>query len=87
MTDPRLTTMTGKPVPPDHWAALAWFIIVAGIICYVVSFDVWASISGHRLMTTQFRLWLFSPIIGPFIFGSWIAVFSGLTYHWFLRSH
>lgn len=87
MTDSLLTTttMTGKPVPEDHFAAWAWLVIILAVVLYVVAFDLWAHFSGHRMMTTQFRLWLFDPVTGPFIFAAWIAVFSGLTYHWFLR--
>lgn len=79
------TTMLGKPIPDDNRAAWAWLIIMLAIVIYVVIFDVWASRTGHKLMTTQFRLWLFDPVTGPFIAGGWSGIFIGLTYHWFLR--
>ena len=69
----------------DHHAAWAWLILIVAIVIFVVIFDVWASITHHKLMTTQFRLWLGDPVIGPFIFAAWVAVFAGLTYHWFLK--
>lgn len=86
-SDIRHTTMLGNPVPEDNYAAWAWLIITVGITLYVVIFDVWASQTHHKMMTTQFRLWLFDPVIGPFLAAGWCAVFIGLTYHWFLRSH
>ena len=84
-TDPRLTTVLGHPVPEDHFAAWAWLGLTTFIVVYVVVFDVWAQVTGHKLMTTQFRLWLFDPVVGPFIAAVWCGVFIGLTYHWFLR--
>lgn len=83
--DIRKTTMLGNPVPEDHYAAWAWLAITILIVSYVVVFDVWASMTGHKLMTTQFRLWLFDPVTGPFLAAGWSAVFIGLTFHWFLR--
>jgi len=75
-----------KPPPiEDHYASWAWLILTTLLVVYVAGFDVWAHYTGHKLMTTQFRLWLGDPVTGPFIFGGWIAVFSGLTYHWFLK--
>lgn len=71
----------------DHHAAWAWLILTIVITLYVVAFDVWAAMTHHRLMTDQFRLWLGDSVIGPFIFGAWVAVFAGLTYHWFLKKH
>ena len=69
----------------DHYAAWAWFILTVSIILYVVAFDLWAHYTHHKLMTTQFRLWLFNPVTGPFIFGAWVAIIAGLSYHWFLE--
>jgi len=85
VSDPRKTTVLGHPVPEDNFAAWAWLIIVSMIVIYVVCFDVWAAKTGHKLMTTQFRLWLFDPVTGPFIAAGWIGAWVGLTYHWFLR--
>lgn len=69
----------------DHYAAWAWLILTTAITLYVVTFDLWAHFNKHRLMTDQFRLWLGDSTIGPIIFGVWVAVFAGLTYHWFLK--
>ena len=73
--------------PEDHYAGWAWLILVAGMALYVVAFDLWAHSTRHLLMTSQFRLWLFDPVTGPFIAAVWVGVFTGLTYHWFLRGH
>src|SRR5258707_2266370 len=69
----------------DHYASWAWLALTAAVVLFVAGFDLWAHYTGHKLMTTQFRLWLGDPVIGPFIFGAWVAVFAGLTYHWFLK--
>ena len=67
-----------------HWSpALAWAILAAIIIVFVVVFDVHAAVTGGRTMSGQFRAWLFNPAAGPFIFGGWIGIFTGLTFHWF----
>lgn len=73
--------------PEDHYAGWAWLILTLAIAAFVAAFDIWAGQSHHRMMTTQFRLWLFNPVTGPFIAAAWVAVFTGLTYHWFLRGH
>ena len=70
---------------PDHNAAWAWLFLTAGIAVYVAAFDIWAHLTGHQMMTTQFRDWLFDPVTGPFIAAGWVGAFTGLTYHWFLR--
>lgn len=69
----------------DHYAAWAWLILVVSVAAYVASFDVWAKVSHHLMMTAQFRAWLFDPITGPFIAAGWVGLFAGLTYHWVLR--
>src|SRR5258708_3264317 len=69
----------------DHYASWAWLILTAAVVLFVAGFDLWAHYTGHKLMTTQFRLWLGVPVTGPFIFAVWVAVFAGLTYHWFLK--
>lgn len=66
-------------------AAWAWLILTVAVALYVIVFDVHAAVSGGRMMTTQFRLWLFDPVTGPFIAAGWCGLFIGLTYHWFLR--
>lgn len=66
-------------------AALAWAVLVVGIVSYVAAFDIYAHIHHHTMMTGQFRDWLFDPITGPFIAAGWAGLFIGLTYHWFLR--
>lgn len=48
-------------------AAWAWLVLTVGVTFYVVAFDLFAYYSGARMMTIQFRLWLFDPVTGPFI--------------------
>lgn len=67
-------------------AALAWLILLFGIVCYVVVYDVWAYKTSHLMMTTQFRLWLSGPVSGPIVFGLWVGIWVGLSAHLFLRS-
>lgn len=66
-------------------AILAWVGIVVFITAYVVAYDLWAHYSGHLTMTTQFRDWLQGPIMGPVIFGLWVAVPVSLTYHFLIK--
>lgn len=66
------------------WSAkLAWLILTAGVILYVVIFDVHALITHGKSMSGQFHDWIFNPIIGPIIFGLWVGIFVALTFHWF----
>jgi hypothetical protein len=74
-----------KSAPEDSYAAYAWLILTVAVVLFVVAFDLWAHYTGHKMMTTQFRLWLFNPVTGPFIAAGWVGVFTGLTYHWFLK--
>lgn len=69
----------------SYSAALAWLVLLAGIVLYVVTYDVWAYRTGHLMMTTQFRLWLQNPVGGPIIIGLWVGIWGGLTAHLFLR--
>jgi hypothetical protein len=69
----------------SYSAALAWLVLLGGIVAYVVFYDVWAYRSGHLMMTTQFRLWLANPVSGPIISGFWVGLWVGLTSHLFLR--
>lgn len=71
--------------PLSYSAALAWLMLLLGIITYVACYDVWAFHTGHLMMTTQFRLWLSDPVIGPITVGLWIGTWVGLTAHLFLR--
>jgi hypothetical protein len=68
----------------DHWSpALAWLVLTIFVILFVVVFDLHAYLTHGRSMTGQFQDWLFNVAIGPFIFGGWIGLFAGLTFHWF----
>jgi hypothetical protein len=69
----------------DHNAAWAWLVLAVSIIVYVAAFDIWAARTHHQLMTYQFRDWLFNPVTGPFVAAGWVGIFTGLTYHWFLK--
>lgn len=73
------------PQPEDHYAAWAWLALTIALVVFVAAFDLWAHHTGHKLMTTQFRLWLSDPVVGPFIFGGWAGIIAGLTYHWFVK--
>lgn len=66
-------------------AALAWLILALAVVGYVVGYDLWAHFAHHWSMTDQFRAWLASAYIGPFIFGAWVGIPAGLTYHWFVK--
>lgn len=71
---------------PYRWSpAIAWLILFIFVVLYVVVFDTHAYFTGGRTMTGQFQDWLVNEIIGPFLFGGWVALFVGLTYHFFLR--
>lgn len=70
---------------PFNSAALAWLTLLIGVVCYVTAYDLWAHSSGHLMMTTQFRLWLSSPVAGPIIVGLWTGTWAGLTSHLFLH--
>jgi hypothetical protein len=63
----------------------AWLILTIIVVVFVVVFDVHAAFTHSETMTGRFRDWLFNPVTGPFIFGGWVAIFAGLTYHWFLK--
>ena len=63
-------------------AAWAWLWLVLGITVYVVLFDVTAHRRGVLMMTIQFRDWLFDPYVGPVLWGGWVGLFAGLTWHW-----
>lgn len=62
-------------------AAFAWLILAAAVTLYVVAYDLWAWKTGHRLMTTQFRMWLHETVAGPLVFALWAGIFVGLTFH------
>lgn len=66
-------------------AAWAWLVLAAGVVLYVAAFDLTAHRRGVLLMTVQFRDWLFDPVVGPFLWGGWIGLFAGLTWHWFVK--
>lgn len=67
-----------------NWsAAWAWAILAAIIIVYVAVFDVHAAIEHTQTMSGQFRRWIFNPSVGPVVFGLWVGIFTGLTFHWF----
>jgi hypothetical protein len=61
----------------------AWLILTLFIVLFVVIFDVHAYYAHTEMMTGRFRDWLFNPVTGPFMFGGWIGIFAGLTFHWF----
>lgn len=65
--------------------AWAWLILMSFIILYVVIYDLNAFLTHSQTMTGQFRDWLFNPVTGPFVFGGWVGIFVGLTFHWFER--
>lgn len=69
----------------DHYAAWAWLILTGIIVLFVAGFDVWAHYTGHKQMTDQFRQWLGDHVIGPFIFGGWVGIFAGLSWHWLVK--
>ena len=62
-------------------AALAWAGILCFIFLYVLAYDLWAHFSKHLTMTAQFRNWMHDPVAGPVIFGLYIGIFVGLSYH------
>jgi len=66
-------------------AVLAWIGIAVGIFAYVLAYDLWAHYSGHLTMTSQFRKWLTEPVMGPLMFGLWVAVPVALTYHFIVK--
>ena len=63
--------------------AWAWLVLAVAVTLFVVVFDVHATLTHSQTMSGQFRAWLFNPVIGPFIAGGWVGVFTGLTFHWF----
>jgi hypothetical protein len=67
-------------------ALLAWLVLVAAIATYVAVYDVWACRTGHRMMTTQFRLWLHQAVAGPLVMGLWGGVFIALTFHFLVKA-
>lgn len=69
----------------DNYAAWAWLVLVAIVVSFVAAFDIWATVTKHHTMTGQFRMWLGSEVIGPFIFGAWVGIFGGLSWHWLVR--
>lgn len=66
-------------------AAWAWAVLAAAVAVFVAVFDVHAAVTHTLTMTGQMRAWLADEVIGPFIFGGWLALFGGLMYHLFLR--
>lgn len=66
-------------------AAWAWLVLLVLVAGFVAAFDVWAKLHGHLTMSGQFRLWLGDEVIGPFIFGAWVGVFAGLSWHWLVK--
>jgi hypothetical protein len=66
-------------------ALLAWLVLVAAIAAYVAVYDVWAWKTGHRMMTTQFRLWLHQTVAGPIVMGLWAGVFVALSFHFLVK--
>lgn len=75
----------------DGWvgresALLAWLILVFGIAIYVAIYDFWAYKSNHRMMTTQFRIWLHQQVGGPVVMGLWGGVFIALTMHFLVQA-
>jgi hypothetical protein len=66
--------------------AWAWGILAAAVTVYVAIFDVHAAIAHTETMTGRMRDWLADPVIGPFAFAFWLALFGGWMYHLFLRA-
>jgi hypothetical protein len=63
--------------------AWAWLILTVIIVAFVVVFDLHAYLTHTGTMSGQFRVWLFNPNTGPFVFGGWVGIFVGLSFHWF----
>jgi hypothetical protein len=66
-------------------ALFAWIGILVVTFLYVLAYDLWAGHTGHLTMTAQFRRWLVAPIVGPVVFGLYIALPAGLTWHFFMK--
>lgn len=66
-------------------AAWAWLGCMLMIFCYVLAYDLWAHFSQHRTMTAQFRDWLTDPVAGPIIFGLYVGIFVGLSFHFLVH--
>lgn len=67
-------------------ALLAWLALIVIIAAYVTTYDLWAYKTGHRMMTTQFRLWLHQAVAGPVVMGLWGGVFLALTFHFLVSA-
>lgn len=68
-------------------AAFAWLVLLVAIFLYVLVYDLWAyTHPPHRMMTTQFRLWLTEPFAGPVVLGCWGGIFLALTFHFIVRA-
>lgn len=67
-------------------AALAWLILFVLVNAYWISYDIWAHLSGHKLMTTQFRDWLHEPVAGPLIMGVCGFIVFAFFYHMLVRA-
>ena len=66
-------------------AAFAWFGLAILVNAYWIGYDLWAHYTGHKAMTTQFRLWLHETVVGPIIAGLWVGVFVAFTFHFVVR--
>lgn len=66
-------------------AAFAWLVLFVLVNAYWIAYDLWAGATGHRAMTTQFRMWLHETLAGPLIAGVWVGVFVAFTYHFLVR--
>jgi hypothetical protein len=63
--------------------AWAWLVLAVIVVAFVVVFDVHAYFAHTATMSGQFRTWIFNPSLGPVVFGLWVGLFTGLTFHWF----
>lgn len=67
-------------------AVLAWIGILLLIFLYVLGYDLWAHYTQHLTMTSQFRKWLTESVAGPIIFGLWVGIPVGLTFHFLVHN-
>lgn len=65
--------------------AWAWIILLFSIVAYVVCYDVWAEMTNHITMSSEFHNLMNHQVSGPIVVAGWVGATSGLLYHFLIN--
>lgn len=66
-------------------AVYAWITLLAGIVLFVVGYDVWATVTNHPTMSGEFHNLMQHQVLGPALVALWTGATCGLLYHFLIN--